>query len=111
MKKAIRLTHYAPDWYLAVLGDAYRSPGELENARTTFEHLAVRMPGSLMVLIRLAAVYGDLGEKELARQTVGEILAINPGFSARAYLQGLPLRLDSDRENLANSLLKAGVPG
>ena len=109
MKKAIRLTNYAPDWFLALLGDAYRGAGELENARGVFEHLAARMPGSLMALIRLASVYGDLGESRRARQIVGEILAINPNFSVREYLKTLPL-IDADREKLSRALLNAGVP-
>ncbi len=110
MKKAIRLTHYAPDWFLAVLGDAYRSSGEFDDARRVFEQLAARMPGSLMALIRLASVYGDLGESERARRVVNELLAINPDFSVGEYMKGMPLRLDTDRASLSNALLMAGVP-
>jgi len=110
MKHAIRLTHYAPDWFLAVLGDAYRCSGEPENARVVFEHLAARMPGSMMPLVRLAAVYGDLGESGRARQAVEEMLTINPHFSVRAYTQALPLKLEADRQNLTRALLKAGLP-
>ena len=111
MKKAIHLTHYAPDWFLAVLGDAYRAVGELENARLVFEHLAARMPGRLMALVRLASVYGDLGESRRARRVVDEILAINPNFSVTRYLKSLPLMSEADRDKLTEALLKAGVPG
>ena len=109
MKKAIRLTSYPPDWYLAVLGDAYRSCGELEKARTVFEHLAVRMPRSIMSLTRLISAYSDLGENDLASQTADELMAVNPIFSVSAYMRAMPFKLDSDRESLCNALLCAGM--
>jgi hypothetical protein len=68
------------------------------------------MPGSLMSLIRLAYVYSDLGESDLARQTVDELMAIAPGFSVRVYMKGMPFKLDTDRENLSKALLTAGLP-
>ena len=37
MKKAIRLTSYPPNWFLAFCGDAYRSCSDLETARAIFE--------------------------------------------------------------------------
>jgi len=110
MKKAIRLTHYAPDWFLAVLGDAYRSSGEFDNAREVFENLAARMPGRIMALIRLASVYGDLGDSERAGKLVDELLAVNPNFSVSVYMRALPFKLEEDRQSLTNALLKAGVP-
>jgi tetratricopeptide (TPR) repeat protein len=110
MKKAIRLTHYAPDWFLAVLGDAYRSSGEFDNAREVFENLVARMPGRIMALIRLASVYGDLGESGRAGQVVDELLAVNPNLSVSAYMRGMPFKHEADRQSLINALLKAGVP-
>jgi tetratricopeptide (TPR) repeat protein len=111
MKRAIRLTSYSPDWYLAVLGDTYRSCGELGKARTVFEHLAVRMPHSLMSLTRLISIYSDLGETDRARQAADELMVVNPAFSVGGYMQAMPFKLESDRESLCNALLNAGLRG
>jgi len=111
MKKAIQLTSYPPDWYLAVLGDAYRSCGELEKARIVFEHLALRMPRSLMSLTRLISAYSDLGDAVRARHTADELMAVSPMFSVGVYMRAMPFKLATDRESLSNALSGAGLPG
>jgi len=110
MKKAIQLTSYPPDWFLAVLGDAYRSSGELEKARVVFEHLALRMPRSLMSLTRLISAYSDLGDAVRARHAAGELMAVSPMFCVSSYMRAMPFKLETDRESLSNTLLSAGLP-
>lgn len=110
MKKALRLSPYAQDWCLAFLSDANRSLGELERARDVCEHLIKRMPASIMSLTRLAAIYSDLDEIDKARKAAEDLMEVNPQFSVGAYVSMMPFKRDSDRESLANALLKAGLP-
>lgn len=110
MKKALRLSPYAPDWILAGLGDAYFMLGRLEQAREVFEHLAGRMPGSPVSLTRLALIRAALGDDAGARRAAEKLLAIAPEFSVEDHVSGMPFRDQADRERVAGLLRRAGLP-
>lgn len=110
MKKALRLSPYPPSWFWAFLGDGYRGIGELERACSIYEHLAARMPGSILSLTRLAAIYNELGKLNEARLAADDLMSNSPTFSVRGFTNAMPFKLESDRESLAASLLKAGLP-
>jgi TolB-like protein len=110
MKKALRLSPYAPDWILAGLGDVYQRLGQLEKARAVFELLLERMPRSPVSLVRLAAICSQLGDTESAREAAENLLAISPEFSVDQYVQGIPSPRPGDREQVARLLREAGLP-
>ena len=110
MKKALRLSPYAPDWILAGLGDAYFKLDRLQQARDVFEHLTTRMPGSPVSLTRLACVCSALGDDEGARQAAAELLSIMPDFRVDEHVRGIPYRDQADRDEIAALLLRAGLP-
>ena len=110
MRKAMRLSPYAPDWYFGFLGDAYRGLGELEQARMVYEHYAARMPASLASQTRLAGIHAALGEPDKAKAAVRSVLSIDPTFSVRAHTAMIPFRTDEQRDSFAADLRKAGLP-
>ncbi len=68
---------------------------------------------------KLAAIlYADVAgyslltgnDEDATHRKLGELLAVNPGFSVNAYLRGLPFKHEVDRQSLTSALLKAGVP-
>ena len=109
MKKALRLSPYAPDWILAGLGDAYFKLGRLEQARDVFEHLAERMPGSPVSLTRLACIRAALGNRDGARRAADDLLAIAPEFSITEHVSHIPYREQADRDEIADLLQQAGL--
>lgn len=110
MRKAMRLSPYCPDWYLSFLGDAYRGLGDLNRAQTVYEHLATRMPDSLVSQTRLAVVYSELGDTAKARNAADTVRSITPLFSAGTFLANMPFRREEQRESFARGLREAGLP-
>jgi serine/threonine protein kinase len=82
-EQARGLNPHFPGWYwFAPLLDAYRR----KDYRGAFElALNVNMPGFWRSQFALAAIYGQLGEVDLARRSVQELLAIRPDFPATAH--------------------------
>lgn len=82
-EKARNLNPHFPGWYwFPPLIDAYRRrdyPGALDIA------LKVNMPNFWRSQFALAAIYGQLNEKELARTALRELLVIRPDFAAIAH--------------------------
>jgi len=98
--------HY-PGWYwFPSFFDAYRKKdyrGALDVA------LKLNMPGFWRTHLALAAVYGQLGEREAARNAVRELLAIRPDFAAVARVE-LGKWWDPELiEHLVDGLRKAGL--
>jgi TolB-like protein len=98
--------HY-PGWYwFPSFFDAYRKKeyrGALDVA------LKLNMPGFWRTHLALAAVYGQLGEREAARNAVRELLAIRPDFAAVARVE-LAKWWDPELiEHLIDGLRKAGL--
>ena len=92
------------------LGDAYRGLGDLNRAQTVYEHLATRMPDSLVSQTRLAVVYSELGDTAKARNAADTVRSITPLFSAGTFLANMPFRSEEQRESFARGLREAGLP-
>ncbi len=110
IRKAMRLSPYFPDWFLMLLGDGYRGTGDLEKAREVFESFAARTPDSLLSQTRLACIYSNLGKITKARQAAETVLSIDPDFSVARFVSRAPFKKTADRDRLAASLLRAGLP-
>ena len=51
-----------------------------------------------------------MGDRTAAKAHAREVLTSDPKFSIKRYLSTLHYQLDSDRENLREGLVKAGLP-
>ena len=98
--------HHAGWYWFPSFFDAYRKNdyrGALDVA------LKINMPGFWRTHLALAAAYGQLGEREAARNAVRELLAIRPDFAAAARVE-LAKWWDPELiEHLIEGLRKAGL--
>ncbi len=58
----------------------------------------------------LAACHAQLGEEEAMHAAAAEVLRLRPDFSVAAFTTRQSYKLAADREHLASSLRKAGLP-
>jgi adenylate cyclase len=107
---AMRLCPRYPPWYLLMLARCHWVLGQFEEAIAASRSATKADPLYVQPFIELAMVYAEAGRVSDARKAVDAILRIDPGFSATAYMKGLPFR-DPDLEARRHSALKkAGVP-
>jgi len=107
-EQARQLNPDHPGWYWAVgCLDAYRK-GEYRDALTV--GLRAQLGGaSSFSRALLAAVYGQLGERQPARQTVLEVLAIEPDFASVVREEFGKWYQPELVEHLIDGLRKAGL--
>jgi serine/threonine-protein kinase len=106
-EKARHLNPHHPAWYWAVpFLDAYRK-GDYVTARTFI--LKAEMPGQFFTQALLAAVYGQLGEREAADKSVRELLALKPDFPLIARDEFAKWYQPELVERLIDGLRKAGL--
>jgi tetratricopeptide (TPR) repeat protein len=106
-ERARQLNPHHPGWYwFPSFFDAYRKRdyrGALDVA------LKVNMPSFWRTYLALATVYGQLGEREAARNAVRELLALRPNFPMIAR-EELGKMWDPELvEHLIEGLRKAGL--
>lgn len=104
---ARQINPHFPGWYwFPSFFDAYRKSdyrGALDFA------LKVNMPGLWRTHLALAAAHGQLGEQDMARQAVRDLLVIRPDFAAIAR-EELGKWWDAELiEHLIDGLRKAGL--
>ncbi len=107
-EQARQLNPNHPGWYWAVAClDAYRK-GEYRDALT--DGLKAQVGGaSSFSRALLAAVYGQLGERDAAGQTVREVLAMEPDFTSVVREEFGKWYLPDLVEHLIDGLRKAGM--
>lgn len=105
--KARGLNPHHPGWYWFVpCFDAYRK-GDYRLALEFAQK--VNMPGFWRTNLALAVIYGQLGEHEVARNAVGTLLDLRPGFAATGR-EDLAIWWEPDLvELLIDGLRKAGL--
>ena len=105
--RARRLNPHHPEWYwFPAFFDAYRK----NDYRSALEvALKINMPGFWRTHLALATAYAQLGEREAARKSIRELLAIRPDFGATGR-QELAKWWDAQLvEHLLDGLRKAGL--
>ena len=110
IKKAIRLCPVCPNWYLFVLGTAYRLAEEGDSAIAAFREAIARNAEILAPQVGLASILGELGRLEDARKAAVEVLNLKPDFSIRSYVSGLSYREASVLARFEDGLRRAGLP-
>jgi len=99
-----------PPWYLLMLARCRWMLGESEEAIAASRSAIEADPLLAQPYIVLAMVHAEAGELSDAREAVTNILRIDPKFSARAYLRGLPLRDPAQEDRRRAALQIAGLP-
>jgi tetratricopeptide (TPR) repeat protein len=110
LKKAMRLSPYYPIWYVWSLGRAYRLLGRYGEAIAALENSLDADPNSITPRIELLHADVESGRLAQARAQGREILRIDPNFSTREWLAGLPHKDQSKAEREAKNLRRAGLP-
>jgi TolB-like protein/DNA-binding winged helix-turn-helix (wHTH) protein/Tfp pilus assembly protein PilF len=91
LRTAMRLNPASGYLYFLVLGRAYLFLGDLEQARLNLEQALSRNPESLEAHIYMAAAYLGAGNATSAAWEAEEIRMLEPGFSARRWLESYPM--------------------
>lgn len=109
LRTALRLNPDAGSLYFLLLGRALYFVGEYQQARVNLEQTLARNAGSLEARLYLAAVLGELGDREGAVWQADEIRAAQPGFSVRQWLATYPMTDRRQGERLAQALQPLGL--
>jgi TolB-like protein/Tfp pilus assembly protein PilF len=106
-ERARQLNPNHPGWYWAVpFYSAYRN-GDYQTARTFV--LKLHMPTLFFSYVMLAAVYGQLGEREAAGQALRDLLRLKPDFALTGRDELAKWYLPELVEQLMDGLRKAGL--
>jgi adenylate cyclase len=106
IERGVRLNPLPPSWYMENLGTAYFVKGDYEAAVRTFSRASPDFPPNRL---HLAASHAMLGREAEARAEVETALRQSPTLTIANFLESRPFR-PADRERLAGSLRKAGLP-
>lgn len=110
VRKAMRLCPIYPPWYLYVLGTAFRVAGQTDSAVSVFREAIKRNPDYFALYVGLASALGELGREKDAKDSVSNILRLDPDFSINRYVKGLFYRAPSDLARFEDGLRKVGLP-
>jgi TolB-like protein/tetratricopeptide (TPR) repeat protein len=99
--------YFDQPWYWRALGLAYMTMQRYADALSNFNHARTR-PYRHAALV--AGCHAELGDADRARAAVAECLSMRPDFSIGHFMRKEPFKLAADAEQLASSLLLAGLP-
>ena len=109
-RRAMRLDPRYPGDYPMVLGHLYYAARRYDDAIQYYGE-AIRLNPNLQPAHRwLAAVYGEMGDKENAGKAIAEVLRISPKANIQAYRERLPFKSQEDLERFLDGLRVAGLP-
>lgn len=109
LRTALRLNPDAGSLYFLLLGRAYYFLGDYEQARVNLEQAIARNADNVEARVYLAAVLGQLGDREGAAWQVDEIRIIEPTFSVNRWLATYPMTDRRQGQRLARALLPFGL--
>ncbi|MCG6880293.1 MAG: tetratricopeptide repeat protein [Deltaproteobacteria bacterium] len=112
-ERAIRLTPYCPDWYLSILGQAYRQAGRFDKAYAAFKKALDRSEENknnpMAALLGLIDVSEELGRSKEAKKYADAVRKISPDFSFRYFHKVYPYKNPDHLEPILSNLRKAGL--
>ncbi len=109
LRSALRLNPDAGSLYFLLLGRALYFVGKYEQARVNLEQALARNAENVEARLYLAAVLGQMGDRDGASWQAQEIRAVEPGFSASRWLASYPMTDERQKERLAQALLAFGL--
>ena len=107
LEGARKLDPYLPTWYWRMLGRALYTARRYEEAIAAFNR-STNLP--LWALAYVAACHAQLGQTDLAKQSVTAVLQQQPPASVAGIAAKEPFRNPLDLEHLLDGLRKAGLP-
>jgi len=107
---ALLLNPLPPNWYLNVLGGAYRSLERFEEAIAVFRECVERSADEMGANFGLTLSYMLAGREKEGRAQARHVLRINPDFSSSSEPYVTSYRDPATRERYATLLRKAGLP-
>ena len=107
---AMRYCPIYPPWYLLMVARCRWMMGDGDAAITAARRAVSADPLFVPSYVVMAMVHAEADDLPAARDAAATILRIDPQFSARAYLDGLPLRDSAQQERRRAALAKAGLP-
>jgi len=105
IKKAMHLNPFYPDEYLWIMGGAYYTLKQYQDAINVTEQMNNPTEGSRI----LAASYAQLGKLDLARGYARKTLAAHPDFSLERWSKMLPDKYPDETAHIIEGLRKAGL--
>jgi DNA-binding winged helix-turn-helix (wHTH) protein/TolB-like protein/cytochrome c-type biogenesis protein CcmH/NrfG len=105
LRTALRLNPDAGSLYFLLLGRAFYFLDEYEQSRVNLEQALARNAENIEARLYLAAVLGQLGDREGAAWQVHEIRAVEPNFSVSRWLAAYPMTDKEQTERLVQALL------
>jgi tetratricopeptide (TPR) repeat protein len=109
LRTAMRLNPQAGYLYLLLLGRAYWFLGDLEQARVNLEHALSRNPLNLEAHVYMAALHVTAGDQAAAAWEAEEIRVLQPGFTARGWLETYPMTDVAQQARLVEALAGVGL--
>ena len=109
LRTALRLNPDAGSLYFLLLGRALYFLDEHEQARVNLEQALARNAENIEARVYLAAVLGQLGDREGAAWQSQEIRAVEPNFSVDRWLATYPMTDSRQKERLAQALRPFGL--
>lgn len=109
LRTALRLNPDAGSLYFLLLGRALYFLGDYEQARVNLEQALARNADNVEARVYLAAVLGQLGDREGAAWQADEIRVVEPNFNATRWLATYPMTDKRQKERLAQALLPFGL--
>ncbi|MCC2665542.1 MAG: hypothetical protein K0S35_3464 [Geminicoccaceae bacterium] len=107
IEQAMRLNPYHPDFYYAVLSDAYFVAHRYQDMVATLEKAS--QPYSALYR-RLVVGYAQLGRMEEARAALAKYRELEPQGSIELTANALPFKRQDDLKRFLDGLRKAGLP-
>ena len=97
------------DLWIHACGRAQFALERFDEAEASFKRRLIRMPRSDATRAYLAALYGQTGRHEEARQMWRELMAINPKYSVEHVRRVMPYRSPATLDRFVDGLRKAGL--
>ena len=110
LKKAKQVCPMYRPGLLRGLGLSYYLLGKNDAAIRALDESIARESKYLSAHTNLAAIHGELGNRQAAAAAAAEIKRLAPDFTIGAYLQELSFRDDEILQRIENGLRSAGLP-
>ena len=104
------LDPFCTDMILHFQGQALFQLGRYDEAAAILKRRILRNPETDASRALLAAVYGQMGLLEEAREAWRGLLRVNPDYSLDQRRKVLPYKNPDDFERVVEGLRKAGLP-
>jgi adenylate cyclase len=110
IRKAMRLDPHYPSNYLIYLGHAYYVMEKYEEAVSALKRAVTRSPDNTHSSLLLALIYTELGDPDMAREHVAEVLRVSPRTTIRSRNEGMPFKDPAMAARFSKALRNSGLP-